>query len=56
LLRETTKKAGRMLTPVEMNRVVLLGSGGNDWWEDWSRLVILDADMIKELPLIKERL
>ena len=45
-----------MLTPVEMNWVVLLGSGGNDWWEDWSRLVILDADMIKELPLIKEQL
>jgi hypothetical protein len=45
-----------MLTPVEMNWVVLLGSGGNDWWEDLSRLVILDADMIKELPLIKEQL
>jgi hypothetical protein len=40
-----------MLTPVEMNWAVLPGSGGNGWWEDWSRLIILDADTTKALPL-----
>ena len=40
-----------MLTPVDMNWPVLPGSGGNGRWEDWSRVVILDADISKELPL-----
>jgi hypothetical protein len=30
---------------------MLPGIGGNDWWEDWSKLVILDADTTKALPL-----
>jgi hypothetical protein len=40
-----------MLTPVEMNWAELPGSGGNFWWEDSSRVVILDAELTKELPL-----
>jgi len=39
-----------MLTPADMN-MAGSGIGGNDWWEDGSRFVILDPDWTKELPL-----
>jgi hypothetical protein len=45
------KNVGRMLNPVDTNMAVSSGIGGNDWWEDRSRFVILDADWTKELPL-----
>jgi hypothetical protein len=50
-LGKQPKNVGRMLTPVEMNKAGSPGIGGNDWWEDGSRFVILDADRTKELPL-----
>jgi len=45
------KKVGRMFTPVEMNSATLPGNGGNDWWEDCRRSVILAADRDGEVPL-----
>ncbi len=49
-LGKQPKNVGRMLTPADMN-MAGSGIGGNDWWEDGSRFVILDPDWTKELPL-----